>query len=370
MEYNYDFYPKIYFSYNKINSLDWIESKNYFRKFDQVLDFYIFKCLIYNYYSDKHSYSAQTLISFIIENMNVLIYDMLHIEYFNNFEETIKRYKKLKDVVLSSYNPSDDKKVKFVNFLIFSLDLLQEIIIIFEQNKIYYPKNLYLFIENPSQINFIPIAGGYINNVKIPSCWVSDSCISNYHFMIFVNNGGYNNYSLWSEDGLNWLKNNNLLNPKNWLKIHDTWYINDTCIDKLFNFPVQNISYFEAEACAKYYNGRLPTENEWIWFSTNRNKTIYPWGIRSSFYKTTVTDFSIQKSICDKYDESLFGLNQLYGNVWEYTTNIKKNNKDEIEVCLKGGDWKVPKIVMNNSLSFYIKKNISNYSTGFRIIIL
>ena len=42
-------------------------------------------------------------------------------------------------------------------------------------------------------MNFVPFAGGKLNNKQIKSFWVTNSCVSNYQFLQFIENKGYFN---------------------------------------------------------------------------------------------------------------------------------------------------------------------------------
>ena len=75
-----------------------------------------------------------------------------------------------------------------------------------------------------------------------------------------------------------------------------------------------------------------------------------------------ICDFAELESVKYSSGESLLKVNQLYGNVWEFTKN--DNTK---EVICKGGDNKVPSFVMNNELSLKILKNQRNFSIGIRL---
>ena len=138
------FNQQIFFNFtykkNGFFIFEWIEFVSYFNKMCDFLDFYIMKSLVKNYYSlDKNNYQhSRKLISAIVKNLNLYIYDIIHVEYFISFETTINRLRFLKDIINTNKSFSEEKKRNFIEFLISSLEIIQQIIIIFEDNKIYY----------------------------------------------------------------------------------------------------------------------------------------------------------------------------------------------------------------------------------------
>ncbi len=65
----------------------------------------------------------------------------------------------------------------------------------------------------------------------------------------FIDAGGYTTQGLWSDSGWTWLQQSNVTGPRASMQNAD--------------FPVMGISYYEAEAYARYRGGRLLTELEW-----------------------------------------------------------------------------------------------------------
>ena len=89
MESQHNYTPKINFEFSRTDSgffiFEWIELVSYFRKITEIVDNYIIKCSIKNYYSNNGLNDARSLLRKIIENLNIYIYDMLHVEYFITF---------------------------------------------------------------------------------------------------------------------------------------------------------------------------------------------------------------------------------------------------------------------------------------------
>ena len=54
---------------------------------------------------------------------------------------------------------------------------------------------------------------------KIKSFYFSDIPITNGIYLNFLLNNGYNNRSLWCNNGWNWIQNNNIKKPFYWKKI-------------------------------------------------------------------------------------------------------------------------------------------------------
>lgn len=366
--------PKIYFEIKKPSSrffiLEWIEFTGYFKKILEVLNYYIIRCLIKNFYSTTKDFSARELITKVVKNLNLYIFDKIHYDYFFVFDDTINRLKYLEKIILENQSFSTDKKYEFVYFLISTLDILQEIIIIFNQNNILpysnYTSDPLYFYNNTYKLNFIPFTGGIKNNNKIKSFWITDTCISNYHFLQFIKNSGYLTRKLWSKEGYNWSRLNNIYKPDNWKYIENKWYINNLPIEEVYNYPIEKITYYEAEACANFYDCRLPSEEEWEWVATNRNKTTYPNGIELPLFFEFSCNFSNVESIDGKGCKSLMEMYQLYGNVWEFTNTLSIS--DNIEVCLKGGDRHIPTFVLNSNLKMYIERDSNEYCVSFRMI--
>ena len=80
--------------------------------------------------------------------------------------------------------------------------------------------------------------------------------------------------------------------------------------------PVCHVSYFEADAFARWSGARLPTEAEWEHAATARD-------LNDGFVKTTFVEGSFVES--ERYHPAPCnretGLVQMYGEVWQWTAS-------------------------------------------------
>ncbi|MFW2828864.1 ergothioneine biosynthesis protein EgtB [Sphingomonas sp. ID0503] len=94
---------------------------------------------------------------------------------------------------------------------------------------------------------------------------IADRPVTNHEWRAFMADGGYTRPELWLADGWAWVRGEGVDAPLYWRRHGDDWL--SFALDGLHPIrpgaPVTHISYYEAEAYARWAGARLPTEAEW-----------------------------------------------------------------------------------------------------------
>ena len=108
--------------------------------------------------------------------------------------------------------------------------------------------------------------------------------VTNREFLRFIAADGYETRECWSEAGWRWKQEASAIAPKYWTERDGAWITRtmdrEGPVDP--DHPVCHVSYYEAEAFARFAGKRLPTEIEWeaaaSWEPAARVRRTYPWG--------------------------------------------------------------------------------------------
>ncbi len=156
--------------------------------------------------------------------------------------------------------------------------------------------------------------------------------VTNAQFAKFIKQGGYENEVYWSKEGWEWKRKSSIIEPRLWK-------------DKKWNqpdYPVVGVSFYEAEAYAKWADKRLPTEKEWERAARGTDGRIYPWGNEFDKDKCNSEESGIGKTTkVTKYPGGIspVGCYDMAGNVWEWTDSWF--DKDKVQKVLRGGSWSI-----------------------------
>lgn len=139
---------------------------------------------------------------------------------------------------------------------------------------------------------------------------LASELVTNADWIAFIEDGGYENPLLWLADGWATVQQEGWHTPLYWVK-RDDGYFSMTLHGLLpidMAAPVAHVSYFEAEAYARWAGKRLPTEMEWEIAALQQ--AIEGHFADSGVYQPMPADENAGKS-----------LRQLYGSVWEWTSS-------------------------------------------------
>ena len=134
---------------------------------------------------------------------------------------------------------------------------------------------------------------------------LADRLVTNAEYQSFIDAGGYRDPGLWLSDGWAQIKTQRWQAPLYWERFDGVWH--ETTLGGRRPVdpaePVCHVSYFEAEAYARWAGRRLPTEFEWE-HAANTKPVAGHFVDDGRFHPTAAGSGSLQ---------------QLFGDCWEWT---------------------------------------------------
>lgn len=181
--------------------------------------------------------------------------------------------------------------------------------------------------------------------VHVPSFWIDRHTITNQQFQRFVAAGGYAQASLWEPAAwtllARFVDRTGRPAPAFWREAN---YLPGT-----EHHPVVGVSWYEALAYARWAGKHLPTDAQWLkvagWpialeqnqaGATHLTQHRYPWGQQFEPARANLRPGgSGQVVAVDQYSagSNSHGVQQLLGNVWEWTSDEFEHLPSEIRAC-------------------------------------
>lgn len=152
--------------------------------------------------------------------------------------------------------------------------------------------------------NEFPRHKTYIHNFKL-----ANRLVTNGEYIKFIEAGGYHEPRWWLDEGYAIIQDENWEAPLYWTRKGDEWYhFTLSGLEEVdLNEPVCHVSYFEADAYARWAGCRLPTEQEWEIAAADQP-------IKGNLVEER---FNHPTAIQNAADE----LKQMFGDVWEWTSS-------------------------------------------------
>jgi formylglycine-generating enzyme required for sulfatase activity len=184
--------------------------------------------------------------------------------------------------------------------------------------------------------------------------WIDQYEVTVEAYQAFVEDGGYRTREYWSDDGWRW-------------KGGKTAPYDIGCPRDLLqpDMPRTCITWYEADAYARWRGGSLPTEAEWEYAARGEDGRLYTWG--DDFDGTLLNycdvhcpnvwrdrrfdDGQARTAPVGSYEANWVNAFDMAGNVWEWTADWFSDEYHQkgapqrgIEKVLRGGSWNMPYI--------------------------
>jgi ergothioneine biosynthesis protein EgtB len=206
----------------------------------------------------------------------------------------------------------------------------------------------------------------------LPSFLIMNRLVTNKEYMEFIETGGYKHFAHWMMEGWEWVKSENISAPLYWHKYRGEWFHYD-----LYGFnkvnpeaPVTHISFYEADAYARWKGYRLPTEFEWETACNMYQPTIpasAQWMDHGNFLPSVGNDTDYQ----------------FYGDTWEWTGSAYRpypyfqkkegalgeyNGKFMVnQMVLRGGSCATPSSHIRSTYRNFFHPHLRWQFTGIRL---
>ncbi len=197
--------------------------------------------------------------------------------------------------------------------------------------------------------------------------------VTNSEYMEFVSGGGYERPELWLSDGWATVRAESWCAPLYWERRQGTWWQMTLHGMKPVdpNAPVCHVSYYEADAFARWCGARLPTELEW---EVAASHVAVEGNLQES-------DFVV--AFAPDEGDLVGGPTQMFGDVWEWTQSaylpypgyrISEGALGEYngkfmcnQMVLRGGSFATPRDHLRKSYRNFFYPHSRWQFTGLRL---
>ena len=211
--------------------------------------------------------------------------------------------------------------------------------------------------------------------------------VTNGDYAQFVDEGGYARPELWRDDGWSWRVGSGAERPLYWARDGSERRF-DRVADVDPSRPVMHVSWYEADAFARWAGKRLPTEPEWeraaAWDADARHARRQPWGEDPPTHELANLDqTAVGPAPAGAYPggASPCGALGMVGDAWEWTASdftgypgFRAYPYEEYSAIFFGGGYKVlrggswatrPRVIRNTMRNWDLPQRRQIFA-GFR----
>ncbi|WP_328726933.1 ergothioneine biosynthesis protein EgtB [Streptomyces sp. NBC_00259] len=164
----------------------------------------------------------------------------------------------------------------------------------------------------------------------VPAYFIDTTPVTNGAFQAFIAEGGYTDERWWAPEGWDQIRKHGITAPLFWRHEGGQWLRRRFGVTELVpeDEPVLHVSWYEADAYARWAGRRLPTEAEWE--KAARHDPVsgrsrrYPWGDEDpTATRANLGQRHLRPAAAGAYPDgaSPLGVRQLIGDVWEWTSS-------------------------------------------------
>ncbi len=169
------------------------------------------------------------------------------------------------------------------------------------------------------------------HEVDLPEFHLDTTPVTNREYVEFVEDGGCEKRELWDPAGWAWLQKEEIYAPKHWYQPEPhSWWTERFGFDEPLNpgEPVVHVSWYEADAYARWSGKRLPTEAEWektaSWDPETETRRLFTWGDEPwTPEKANLDQLAFRPAEVGAHPAgaSAYGALGMIGDVWEWTAS-------------------------------------------------
>jgi iron(II)-dependent oxidoreductase len=169
------------------------------------------------------------------------------------------------------------------------------------------------------------------HEAEVADFYLDKTPVTNRSYLEFVEDGGYEKAELWRPEGWAWIEEQRISAPKHWYQREPhSWWTQRFGFDEplALDAPVVHVSFYEADAYARWSAKRLPTEAEWekaaSWDPETGTKRLFPWGDEPPTpEKANLDQLAFRAADAGAYPAgaTAYGALGMIGDIWEWTAS-------------------------------------------------